>query len=441
MYVAVRAIFHRIIRLLSRIKLKYVILLIISIALLDVFGAFTHIFEITYDENFSYPYDGDIQPSVLLLRNKQRPEIPPINEYNQTFIITPQRSCNDIQYQSLRVVYLVKSSADHFNRRTAIRSSWGSEKRFFDVTTRTVFLLGVRPDNEELQTKIKLESQKYQDIVQADFIDSYFNNTIKTMIGFKWSVEQCSKSKFYMFVDDDMYVSVKNVLRFVRNPTNYPDYRKETRRFGVERKREIRDLEIPEDIKFAQSERRITVIDGDDDNTTDSSQLTNRTETINSTKYEEIRERNSTPTIMGFKRLKRQVFDFELPDDVRLYAGFVFVSSPHRHKTSKWYVSLNEYPYHLWPPYVTAGSYILSREALIDMYYTSFYTKHFRFDDIYLGFVAKKAEIQPFHCGEFHFYKKNYNKYNYKYVITSHGYGNPDELLNIWNEQKALGNA
>ena len=75
------------------------------------------------------------------------------------------------------------------------------------------------------------------------------------------------------------------------------------------------------------------------------------------------------------------------------------------------------------------------------MYYTSLYTKHFRFDDIFLGLVAKKADIEPFHCEEFHFYKKDYTKFNYKYLISSHGYGNPAELLNVWNEQKALGNA
>nr|CAD7204188.1 unnamed protein product [Timema douglasi] len=54
-------------------------------------------------------------------------------------------------------------------------------------------------------------------------------------------------------------------------------------------------------------------------------------------------------------------------DDVKLFAGFVFVSAPHRHRSSKWYVRLSEYPYHLWPPYVTAGAYILSHDALVDI--------------------------------------------------------------------------
>ncbi|EFN69655.1 hypothetical protein EAG_11992 [Camponotus floridanus] len=61
--------------------------------------------------------------------------------------------------------------------------------------------------------------------------------------------------------------------------------------------------------------------------------------------------------------------------------------------------------------------------------------------DINRGLVAKKADILPFHCEEFHFYKKAYTKYSYKYVITSHGYEDPNELLQVWNEQKALGNA
>jgi hypothetical protein len=33
-----------------------------------------------------------------------------------------------------------------------------------------------------------------------------------------------NQSRFYMFVDDDYYVSSRNLLRFLRNPINYPRY-------------------------------------------------------------------------------------------------------------------------------------------------------------------------------------------------------------------------
>lgn len=104
-------------------------------------------------------------------------------------------------------------------------------------------------------------------------------------------------------------------------------------------------------------------------------------------------------------------------------------------------MSLNDWPYHMWPPYVSGGAYILSRAALQDMYYASFYTKRFKFDDIYVGILAYKTKIEPFHCEDFCFYKKPYGKREYRYVIGSHGYGDPNEMVAMWNEQKSLGNA
>lgn len=440
--------------------------------LLDFFGAFTHFLEINYNSNFVYPYEGDVHEYVNALRHHRKPAMDPINEYNYTLIFDNKQKCIDPGYNSFRVVYVVKSAVEHFERRMAIRNSWGFEKRFFDVPSKTVFMLGVHTDDNELQIKVKGEAMKYKDIIQADVLDSYYNNTIKTMMSFKWLVKHCLNSKFYMFVDDDMYVSVKNVLRFIRNPANYPDYLKEPKKFAGAHKREVKDsdIQIESDIEDVTTKKNINIMSERDLCIHESLKKTVVTDKVHHALKQDVynekvpatvsvpitasRQGNNTdnrilkPTQRGIvntkltpNRRKRQIFDFELPEDVRLYAGFVFVSSPHRHKSSKWYVPLSEYPYHLWPPYITAGAYILSREALLDMYYTSLYTKHFRFDDIFLGLVAKKADIEPFHCEEFHFYKKEYTKFNYKYVITSHGYGNPTELLNVWNEQKALGNA
>ncbi|XP_014238811.1 beta-1,3-galactosyltransferase brn [Trichogramma pretiosum] len=393
----------------TRKKCKLLGAIFLIVFLLDYIGVFKHILEISYI-NFNYPYDGNIQPLVLDLRQNKKSDVHVINEYNYPYIKISNKC---MEAESLRIVFLVKSAMGNFNQRTAIRNSWGFEKRFFDVPMKVVFVLGVNPGDSQIQHKVNTESAEFQDIIQADFIDSYYNNTIKTMMAFKWAVDYCSNSKFYMFVDDDYYVSVKNVLRFIRNPTQYPQYLKDTTNLKNPRKgakRDSRNLhfnqkEIISDIKSANVHLQII--------------------------------RNNVEA----SRFKRQILDFDLPDDIRLFAGFVFLSSPHRHKFSKWYVSLEEYPYDLWPPYVTAGSYILSKEALMDMYYGSMYTKHFRFDDIYLGLIAKKLDIEPFHCDEFHFYKKKYLKNNYEFVISSHGYSDPNELVKVWGEQKAMGNA
>ncbi|XP_076661731.1 beta-1,3-galactosyltransferase brn [Halictus rubicundus] len=451
MYCFLHVCFHASFQLIKKIKLKYVCVCIGAIMLLDFFGAFTHFFEVTYDSNFVYPYEGEVREFVNALRHNEKPRVAPINGYNYTYIINNKQKCTDPAYSTYRVVYVVKSAIQNFERRLAIRKSWGFEKRFFDVPSKTVFILGVHLNDNDLQTKVEAEAAKYKDIIQVDFIDAYYNNTIKTLMGFKWLVEHCSNSKFYMFVDDDMYVSVKNVLRFIRNPTSYPNYLKEPKKIEAH-KREIKDSDKIEEsyIDNAITERNI---DSSNKNHVSEyikysftkNEITNTPQRIYIPTNTSIRKLENETKIRGnnvtLNRRKRQIFDLELPEDLRLYAGFVIISSPHRHKSSVWYVSLSEYPYHLWPPYITAGAYILSKEALLDMYYTSFYTKHFKFDDIYLGLLAQKAEIEPFHCEEFHFYKKDYTRFNYKYVITSHGYGNPIELLNVWNEQKALGNA
>lgn len=353
-----------------RFRIKYLLLFAIICVILRVFGVFTHIFEHDYFTNFEYPYNGDIHTSVLQLRYNQKPDIQPINLYKYDYIKDCHHKCmNNGNVVPTRLIYIVKSAPEHFDLRIAIRNTWGYERRFSDVQIRTVFVLGTRIDSE-LQQQIDKESVQYRDIVQVNFVDTYYNNTIKTMMGMKWAVTFCNESKFYMFVDDDYYVSTKNVLLFVRNPVNYPEY--------------IRKLK---------------------------------------------------------GKLLKEAMEYELPHDVKLYAGFVFFTAPHRHLTSKWYVSIKEYPFHMWPPYVTAGAYILSQEALLDLYYTSFYTEHFKFDDVYVGLLAKKAGIEPFHVEEFHFYKKPYDAADYRFTVASHGYASPSELMQVWTEQKSLGNA
>jgi beta-1,3-galactosyltransferase / beta-1,3-N-acetylglucosaminyltransferase len=123
----------------------------------------------------------------------------------------------------------------------------------------------------------------------------------------------------------------------------------------------------------------------------------------------------------------------EVPNHV--YTGYMFKSTPLRLRTSKWRVSLAEYPWDKWPPYITAGAYVVSNRAMKELYAGSLFVRHFRFDDVYLGIVAKKVGLNPKHCEKFNFYKKKYDYEGYRDVIASHGYDNHEELIRVWNEQ------
>ena len=350
-------------RWFSRAKLKYLFVFFVVFTIFYVSGLLTRLFEkdVRY---FTYPYEGNIGTLLLALRNNDTPSVKPINSYNYELLSDSHKKCSDNEH--LRLVFVIKSALENFERRSVIRNTWGNERRFIDVNIRTVFLLGIR-NNDELQQKITAEYSKHGDIVQATFQDTYFNNTIKTMMGFKWAVTVCPKARFYMFVDDDFYVSTKNVLAFIRSPFKYPTH-------------------------------------------------------------------SSVENFNGNE-------DLDLPDGIRFYGGYAKPARPMRDLFSKWYITLEEYPYNAYPLYVTAGAYIVSKEALVDFYYGSFYTKHFRFDDIYMGILANKINILPFHSNHFYTFGRQSDLAKYKYLIASHGYENSNFLLKTWLNLKSLGYA
>ena len=82
---------------------------------------------------------------------------------------------------------------------------------------------------------------------------------------------------------------------------------------------------------------------------------------------------------------------------------------------SKWCVTLEEYPYHLWPPYVSGFGKVLSRDALFQMYYASFFVKRIRLEDIYLGLIARKLRLKPLHSPEFYYFGRPFDLEGYRY--------------------------
>ena len=323
----------------KNLKAKHwLIIILVSYILCDYFGLLLLLKQSSYDADFSYPYEGDVASLVAELKSGGKPKQKPVYEHDYFLYKSASDACLDedgVRYEQLRVTFLVKSAVSHRDRRDVIRKTWGFQRRFSDVPMRTVFLLGHAPDDVKLEAGVEAEAREHKDIVQGSFVDTYFNNTIKTSMGLRWAVEHCPKSRFYMFVDDDYYVSARNLLRFLRNPVNYPGY-------------------LQEDVITFDEEKL--------------------KEQIKSRHLNQVEEEKEVDPI--HLRHLNQLVDFDLPDDVRLFTGFVFPHSrPHRHKSSKWFVGLDEYPFDFWPPYVTAGAYVLSREALVDMYFTSYYTK------------------------------------------------------------------
>lgn len=69
----------------------------------------------------------------------------------------------------------------------------------------------------------------------------------------------------------------------------------------------------------------------------------------------------------------------------RLYAGYRSDTSPFRLSFQKFAIPLSDYPFALYPPFITGGSVLLTRQSISEFYHSIQHTQLFRFDDVYAG--------------------------------------------------------
>jgi len=189
--------------------------------------------------------------------------------------------------------------------------------------------------------------QDFGDIVQQFFEDSYFNNSLKLLMGFQWTVEYCVNARFVAVFDDNYFVNIKNVVTLLK--------------------------------------------------------------TIKPTEFSNI------------------------------IIGYVWHNAmPFRIKNSAWYMSLEEYPYRFFPPYVSSGSFFLPMMTAERIYVAMQYTRILRFDDIFLGIVAWKLQTRLVHNPNIYFYQLPYDVFRYRKVIAASGFDDQEFLYKTWREQMEL---
>ncbi|XP_061589435.1 N-acetyllactosaminide beta-1,3-N-acetylglucosaminyltransferase 2 [Cololabis saira] len=136
-----------------------------------------------------------------------------------------RRSSDGSGVDSPVLLMAIKSQVGNFENRQAIRETWGhsgmvegnSNKK--GGLVRTVFLLG-RQDSStgphpDLKNLLELENQKYGDILQWDFRDSFFNLTLKDLLLWQWLQLYCPTATFVFKGDDDVFVRTDVLLDYL----------------------------------------------------------------------------------------------------------------------------------------------------------------------------------------------------------------------------------
>ncbi|EGT40065.1 CBN-BRE-5 protein [Caenorhabditis brenneri] len=125
------------------------------------------------------------------------------------------------------------------------------------------------------------------------------------------------------------------------------------------------------------------------------------------------------PNLVSFAKTKNE-------NDL-VYEGFVFDTSPFRMKIHKHSISLAEYPYSRYPPYVSAGAVFLTSGTVKRFKSFMRSLKMFPFDDVFTGILAKMVGIPATHNDNFVFWSRRVSQKEWNDgIIAVHGYARKD---------------
>lgn len=122
------------------------------------------------------------------------------------------------------LVLLIATEARQVEARNAIRQTWGNESVAPALGFIRLFLLGKKEGELGLlqQRMLEAESRRHHDIIQQDFLDSYKNLTIKTLMGMNWVAMYCPEASYVMKTDSDMFVNTEYLIYKLLRPELKP---------------------------------------------------------------------------------------------------------------------------------------------------------------------------------------------------------------------------
>ncbi|XP_063757433.1 beta-1,3-galactosyltransferase 1-like [Eleginops maclovinus] len=118
------------------------------------------------------------------------------------------------------LVLLVPVAPKNGAARDAIRQTWGKNSEVQGDVVLTLFMLGLYrgADVDVVQEKLQQENLLHHDLIQSNFLDTYLNLTIKTMVIMDWLATRCPKAVYAMKVDSDIFLNIDNLVMMLQKP-------------------------------------------------------------------------------------------------------------------------------------------------------------------------------------------------------------------------------
>ncbi|NWI74326.1 B3GL1 acetylgalactosaminyltransferase, partial [Dryoscopus gambensis] len=272
-------------------------------------------------------------------------EYEPMYRQQRLFTLRERPGCADADPF---LVILVASSPRDVEARQAIRITWGSRDSWWGQRVLTLFLLGQDTHREDKAAALSVEDESvlYGDIIRQDFMDTYDNLTLKTIMAFQWFSEFCPNARFFMKTDVDVFINTPNLVRFL----------------------------------------------------------------------------------------------LQLNSSENVFTGYPFFDNfPYRGLDWKRYISYEEYPFKLYPPYCSGLGYILDGKLALRTYELMGHVKPLKFEDVYVGICLNLLKVNvtvPKDAEQFFLYKISFDICKYRHLIAVHDL-TPSELIQSWQDLSA----
>ncbi|XP_002742194.1 beta-1,3-galactosyltransferase 1-like [Saccoglossus kowalevskii] len=217
------------------------------------------------------------------------------NPHSFEFLENPSHRCLNSPF----IVIITPSRPQNPEGRRVIRSMRKHVEVISERAIVQLFIMGTsgKTSLEDLRN----ESRLHNDIILVDFIDTYKNLSLKTLMLLKWVNNYCQQTKYILKADDDVYVNLPNLVRLL----------------------------------------------------------------------------------------------VSAPTEGYVVGNVHSFSPPIRSKWSKNYVSVEDWPEKLYPPFPFGFAYAFSVDIAARVYQTALSIKLFPMEDVYIGIILKQIDVKP----------------------------------------------
>ncbi|KAM8745888.1 N-acetyllactosaminide beta-1,3-N-acetylglucosaminyltransferase 3-like [Acanthopagrus schlegelii] len=118
------------------------------------------------------------------------------------------------------LLLVIKSSPVNYDHREVLRKTWAKERLHNGVWIRRIFISGTMDsgfEKERLNKLLELEQSEYNDILQWDFSDTFYNLTLKQILFLEWMERKCPNTRFLFNGDDDVFANTDNMVEYLQN--------------------------------------------------------------------------------------------------------------------------------------------------------------------------------------------------------------------------------